>query len=349
MPAQSTLLLPEGYSDNRLVSDLTRRQFGFGAGIAGLGAFLAACGDSGSSSGETEMRSVTTPLGTYDIPVNPKRVVAIDSRLDLEPAVALELPLVGYTYAQATPWVPIDSSVPFLSEIPNREQILALEPDLIVCLNYESEWWPVAEMSTIAPVLTTEFTDDWRTNLSRLSGWLGRTATLDRLTLDYDNLISDIRSRHAEKIASKTVASVSFMPDTNTLYVTSIRTSEKGDKPSDMTLGDIGGKTATSEGARSRGRGQPRGPRRAGRRRRLHDHRERGQCRVPGIGGEQAVAATPGSAGGQRHQSGWLYVLRFDLHDFVRGTGLGCPVQQDQLKPLPTGPMSFGSAGGLIR
>lgn len=248
MPAQSTLLLPEGYSDNRLVSDLTRRQFGFGAGIAGLGAFLAACGDSGSSSGETEMRSVTTPLGTYDIPVNPKRVVAIDSRLDLEPAVALELPLVGYTYAQATPWVPIDSSVPFLSEIPNREQILALEPDLIVCLNYESEWWPVAEMSTIAPVLTTEFTDDWRTNLSRLSGWLGRTATLDRLTLDYDNLISDIRSRHAEKIASKTVASVSFMPDTNTLYVTSIRTSEKGDKPSDMTLGDIGGKTATSEG-----------------------------------------------------------------------------------------------------
>lgn len=248
MPAQSTLLLPEGYSDNRLVSDLTRRQFGFGAGIAGLGAFLAACGDSGSSPGEAEMRSVTTPLGTYDIPVNPKRVVAVDSRLDLEPAVALELPLVGYTYAQATPWVPIDSSVPFLSEIPNREQILALEPDLIVCLNYESEWWPVAEMSTIAPVLTTEFTDDWRTNLSRLSGWLGRTATLDRLTLDYDNLISDIRSRHAEKIASKTVASVSFMPDTNTLYVTSIRTSEKGDKPSDMTLGDIGGKTATSEG-----------------------------------------------------------------------------------------------------
>ncbi|WP_257233139.1 hypothetical protein [Rhodococcus qingshengii] len=122
MPAQSTLLLPEGYSDNRLVSDLTRRQFGFGAGIAGLGAFLAACGDSGSSSGETEMRSVTTPLGTYDIPVNPKRVVAIDSRLDLEPAVALELPLVGYTYAQATPWVPIDSSVPFLSEIPTASR-----------------------------------------------------------------------------------------------------------------------------------------------------------------------------------------------------------------------------------
>ena len=204
MPAQSTLLLPRA---TPTTASFRTSHVGSSASVPGspAGAFLAACGDSGSSSGETEMRSVTTPLGTYDIPVNPKRVVAIDSRLDLEPAVALELPLVGYTYAQATPWVPIDSSVPFLSEIPNREQILALEPDLIVCLNYESEWWPVAEMSTIAPVLTTEFTDDWRTNLSRLSGWLGRTATLDRLTLDYDNLISDIRSRHAEKIASKTL------------------------------------------------------------------------------------------------------------------------------------------------
>lgn len=253
MPASSSLLLPRGYADNRVVSNLTRRQFGIGAGIAGLGAFLAACGESGSSAGVDEMRSVTTPLGTYDIPVNPKRVVAIDSRLDLEPAVALELPLVGYTYAKATPWVPVDSSVPFLSEIPNREQILALEPDLIVCLNYESEWWPVDEMQTIAPVLTTEFTDDWRTNLTRLSGWLGRTETLDRLILNYDNQIADIQARHGEKIASKTVASVSFLPDTNMLYVTSIRTSEKGDKPSDMTLGDIGGKTITSEGLDSEG------------------------------------------------------------------------------------------------
>ena len=40
MPAQSTLLLPEGYSDNRLVSDLTRRQFGFGAGLAYAGQVL---------------------------------------------------------------------------------------------------------------------------------------------------------------------------------------------------------------------------------------------------------------------------------------------------------------------
>ncbi|MDV8007818.1 hypothetical protein [Rhodococcus sp. IEGM 1318] len=35
------------------------------------------------------MRTVTTPLGTYDIPTNLKRVLTVDARTDL--AIALEL------------------------------------------------------------------------------------------------------------------------------------------------------------------------------------------------------------------------------------------------------------------
>lgn len=229
--------------------DISRRSFGIGLGAAGIAALLAGCsGSDDSASGVGATKTVTTPLGTYDIPTDPKRVVAIDSRLDLEPAVALELPIIGYTYAPATPWVPVGSEAEYLSEIPNREQILALEPDLIVCLNSDSEWWPVSELSTIAPVLTTEFDQTWRTNLDNLAGWLGRTPTLDKLILDYDHLVDDIRSRHEAKIASRTVASVSFLPDTNMLYVTSIRTSQKGDKPSDMTLTDLGGTTLPIDG-----------------------------------------------------------------------------------------------------
>ncbi|SNT25893.1 ABC-type Fe3+-hydroxamate transport system, substrate-binding protein [Rhodococcoides kyotonense] len=230
--------------------DISRRSFGIGLGAAGIAAFLAGCNSSGDDAGAdaAATKTVTTPLGTYDIPVDPKRVVAIDSRLDLEPAVALELPIIGYTYAPATPWVPVGDDARYLSEIPNREQILALQPDLIVCLNSDSEWWPVNDLSTIAPVLTTEFEQTWRTNLDNLAGWLGRTPTLDKLILDYDSFIDDVRTRHEAKIASRTVASVSFLPDTNMLYVTSIRTTEKGDKPSDMTLTDIGGTTLTMDG-----------------------------------------------------------------------------------------------------
>ncbi|WP_072805739.1 ABC transporter substrate-binding protein [Rhodococcoides yunnanense] len=228
--------------------DISRRRFGMGLGAAGIAAFLASCSSDDRGSATAETKTVTTPLGTYDIPIEPKRVVAIDSRLDLEPAVALELPVIGYTYAEATPWVPVGADAEYLSEIPNREQILALEPDLIICLNSDSEWWPVNDLATIAPVLTTEFDETWRTNLDNLAGWLGRTPTLDKLILDYDSLVDDIRTRHEAMIASRTVASVSFLPDTNMLYVTSIRTSQKGDKPSDMTLTDLGGTTLSMGG-----------------------------------------------------------------------------------------------------
>lgn len=51
-------------------------------------------------------RQVTTPLGTYDIPIRPQRVVTIDSRLDLEPAIALQLPVIPTSYAAPEPWVP---------------------------------------------------------------------------------------------------------------------------------------------------------------------------------------------------------------------------------------------------
>ncbi len=226
--------------------EISRRNFGIGA--VGIATFLASCSTGSTGSADVATKTVTTPLGTYDIPVEPKRVVAIDSRLDLEPAVALELPVIGYNYAPATPWVPVGPDAKYLTEIPNREQILGLEPDLIICLNSDSEWWPVSELSSIAPVLTTEFDETWRTNLDNLAGWLGRSATMDKLILDYDGLVEDIRARHAAKIASRVVASVSFLPDTNMLYVSSIRSSKTGDKPSDMTLTDIGGMTPSMDG-----------------------------------------------------------------------------------------------------
>ena len=104
----------------------------------GLSAYVARIIDVIDRSGEVAVSFIEGPAGVIE---RMDDAVHDDLR-----GVALELPLVGYTYAHATTWVPIDSSVPFLSEIPNREQILALEPDLIVCLNYESEWWPVAEI-----------------------------------------------------------------------------------------------------------------------------------------------------------------------------------------------------------
>ena len=57
-------------------------------------------------------RQVETSLGRIDIPAAPQRVVAIDSRIGLEQALAFDLPLVGYSHSRARPWVPVPPSVP---------------------------------------------------------------------------------------------------------------------------------------------------------------------------------------------------------------------------------------------
>jgi ABC-type enterochelin transport system substrate-binding protein len=68
----------------------SRRTFMLGSASLGLTVALP------QTAYAQEMRSVTTQYGTYDIPAAPKRVVAIDSRLDLQPALALGLPVIGH-------------------------------------------------------------------------------------------------------------------------------------------------------------------------------------------------------------------------------------------------------------
>ncbi|NKW63176.1 hypothetical protein GS937_01340, partial [Rhodococcus hoagii] len=121
-----------------LTAALSRRGF-LGAIALGATAFTVGCGtSSGSDTASAATRAVTTPLGTYDIPVAPQRVVVIDSRLDLEPALALELPVIATSYDTPAPWLPpVDARV--LTAPVDLEEVLGLAPDLIVCVNLDSE------------------------------------------------------------------------------------------------------------------------------------------------------------------------------------------------------------------
>ncbi|QBJ98595.1 ABC transporter substrate-binding protein [Rhodococcus sp. ABRD24] len=226
-----------------LTAALTRRGF---LGALGVGAALlaAGCGSgSAADSSEAETRTVTTPLGTYEDPVSPKRVIAVDSRLDLEPAVALGLPLIGYNHSRARAWVPVDPTVPYLGEKPNLEQILGLAPDLIICCNAGGDWWPTDRLQEIAPVLTTDFGVDWRENFAGLANWLGATDQLARIDAEYEALIAEIAARHRALKSSTTVASISYLPSDRMVYVTSTKNQGKGLLPTEATLTEIGGRS----------------------------------------------------------------------------------------------------------
>lgn len=192
------------------VDDVTRREFVLAVAAIGL---LAACGgDDGADAGSTTAatRTITTPLGTYEIPTSPRRVVAIDNRLDLEPALALELPVIAYSMDAVNPWVPVGSDAIQISSPVNVEQVAGLEPDLIVCVNTRDEYWLAPGLEEIAPIIPTDFEVDWRTNIEQLARWLGRTARLDDLLAAYDEAVHTVRARHGRIIAERSVAVVQY-------------------------------------------------------------------------------------------------------------------------------------------
>lgn len=212
---------------------ISRRRFGLG-----LTASLAVLPAARAFGEATETRPVTTWVGTYDIPVNPRRVFAVDNRLDLETALALDLPLVGYARDTASPWVPVDPDLAFIPAPPSVEAILALAPDLIICMDVpDSDIWPLRQLQEIAPVLPTDYTIDWRENLANVSGWLGMDASAGAALESYDEAVRAVADRHAAKLDRYKVAVVHYFPAEGEIMVRGASSSQG------RVLADIGGVT----------------------------------------------------------------------------------------------------------
>ena len=192
---------------------LSRRAFALGsAGLAVAGLLPS------PAAAQSERRRVTTSLGTYDIPARPQRVVAIDSRLDLQPALALSLPVIGYGHSVPGDWVPVSEEAVFVGSEVNVEQVLALDPDLIICSDYDpdSVWWPLNRMRQIAPVLPTKGDDTWRNQFRALAGMLGMEGGAEQAIGAYEALVESVKARQGDKLVSRTVISV--QPDQGGLW-----------------------------------------------------------------------------------------------------------------------------------
>lgn len=198
----------------------------------------------GSAFAASGSRVVETSLGRVEIPAEPHRVVAIDSRISLEMGLALALPLVGYSHSRARPWVPVPASVPFLAAPPDLEQILMLEPDLILCpdTSPHSEWWPLARLRRIAPVLPSNHRTHWRSNLDALAGWLARTEAAERGIAGYSGLIAAMRRRHALLLGKSLLAAATYDPLKRRLMVRSDGTGYGFVMPAQV-MADLGGRT----------------------------------------------------------------------------------------------------------
>lgn len=184
---------------------------------------LSACG-SPSETTETTNASVETALGTLNIPSEINSVVILEGRRDLDIALALELPVVGYPYEEAGS-LELDSPLVaqleqaklngaeeiFSADDISLEAIAAADPDLIISRLSDVE--PIQEqLETIAPVLPIgeQDTSTWRHDLRLVAQATGTEERAEELIADYDSRINALSTQYADILANNTFAPLSF-------------------------------------------------------------------------------------------------------------------------------------------
>lgn len=190
-----------------LVDQLTRRDF-LGATAATVA--LAGCpqtSDGPAGPDQATMITAETPLGTFQVPVAPERVVVLEGRQDLEVALVLRLPRpVGLgsnaigADGKASAFLDFDPAG--IEIIPGGEtdveKVLSLRPDLIIgrALNLE----PVKDgLAPFAPLIPVEIDRlDWRTGLIDAGRWTGRNDQADRAIEGYEAALAEFRADHSE-------------------------------------------------------------------------------------------------------------------------------------------------------
>lgn len=127
----------------------TRRQFLTMLGAAGL---LAACGDDGGneSTAAPTTRTVRTDGGTLEVPAEPQRVVAAIGSFETDMVAVGVMPVLTTTFAG--PWVELDDDVVITQNIPpTAEELLAVEPDLLIGWTWVTQEPVYDELAQIAP------------------------------------------------------------------------------------------------------------------------------------------------------------------------------------------------------
>ncbi|MEM8529525.1 MAG: ABC transporter substrate-binding protein [Chloroflexota bacterium] len=188
---------------------ITRRRFLIGAGALGLGAIVG-CGSDEEAVAPTATtgatRMITHPRGDTKVPTDPQRVVLANDFL-LGNALSLGVPVIGAAgdpRADGLRNVPYDMSgveIVGTANEPNLEQVLELEPDLIIAIEHVTSDEVYNNLSAIAPtiVVATTFEDGTLPTLfafnETFAEIVGRTERIEEQLSAYESRLSEVRSQ----------------------------------------------------------------------------------------------------------------------------------------------------------
>jgi iron complex transport system substrate-binding protein len=190
---------------------------------------LSACGsDAGEPSATPDQgsegsanRSVTHVLGTTEVPVDPQRVVTLDTP-HLDTALALGITPVGSVQSDVATGFPeylgertegIDA-VGTIEE-PDLEAIAALEPDLILSSSVRHEEI-YDQLSQIAPTVFTDYQEGWRAMFTTTADALNRAEAGTEALADYDARVDEVGAAVGAEGATASI--VRFLPEETRIY-----------------------------------------------------------------------------------------------------------------------------------
>lgn len=185
-------------------------------------ALLAACSTATTSADAPTAsgRTVETVLGPVTVPEQIDSVVVIEGRRDLDIALALDLPVVGFPLegegsldlesplaeARAAAVAEHGAEGLFLADEINIEAIAEAAPSVIISRSDDVEEI-FDQLSAIAPVVAIgdQDTSTWQDDLRLVAEATGTTARAEELVTAYDDRVADVASTYADVIAEHPV------------------------------------------------------------------------------------------------------------------------------------------------
>ncbi|MFJ2792490.1 ABC transporter substrate-binding protein [Streptomyces sp. NPDC087290] len=168
-------------------------------GFSESGGSASGSSDSGSGSGSAATHTVKTAMGDVKVPVDPKRVVVLDTG-ELDSALTLGVRPVGATHSASEDSFPSylpTSETKGIKEVgeianPNLETVASLKPDLILTSKVR-DGDRYEQLRAIAPTVMTESTGSaWKENFQLHAEALGKQAEAKKVVADYDAHVAKV-------------------------------------------------------------------------------------------------------------------------------------------------------------
>ena len=202
------------------------------------------------SSSKSEGRTVDTLLGEVTVPEDIDSVVVLEGRRDLDIALSLGLPVVGYPKEEGSVGLgsPLKKSLEkarshgaeelFLEDHINIEAIAEVNPDLII--SRVDDVKPIQEeLEAIAPVLAIgdQTKSTWQHDLRLVAKATGKEDRAEELIQAYKDRIAEVKNEYAEVLNNNT-----FVPFSYNGEVMEVRP----DRLLSNTLQDLGAQPSTA-------------------------------------------------------------------------------------------------------